>query len=332
MKKKGILVVMLAIVLTTAQGQYVPNNSQAFQFMSVYNPAFSGVESFDDLKFGYRYQWAGYGKYAPKFINLAFHKRIKQPLDMAYNSMRLSDFSNARASHLPRAKRIIHGMGINIFQSSVGIVKSIGSSFTYSLNYPITTRMRFAVGASALIENRRMDVSQVDVRDPDPFYDYLLKSSTTQTDLNVRTGALLYGERFYLGFSYLPLVNIAFQASDLAMEEPFYRGSFQVGYSFPVADGVNVKPSVIGLLQMTNQFVIDYNVKAYFQNKLWMGLTYRDIESGVALIGFNINETFIASYSFELSLGDFRKFDDGSHELVLAARLKNLKRYSQYLW
>jgi type IX secretion system PorP/SprF family membrane protein len=332
MKTKLFLVLMLSIASAAVRGQYLPNNSQSFQFISLYNPAFSGVENFDDLKLGYRYQWAGFGKYSPKFINLAFNTRLKQPLDMSYNAMRRSDYSNSRAAQLPRSKRIIHGLGGNLFQSSVGIVKSIGGSLSYSLNYPLTNKMRVAVGVSALVENRKMDVSQVDVRDPDPFYDYLLRSSTTQTDLNLRTGAVLYSERFYLGFSYLPLVNIALQASDLAMEESFYRGSLQAGYAFSVAEGVMLKPSVIGLLQMNNQVALDYNVKAYFQNKLWMGLTYRDIKSGVALFGFNINDTFTASYSFELSLGDFRKFDDGSHELVLAARLRNLKRYSQYIW
>jgi type IX secretion system PorP/SprF family membrane protein len=246
--------------------------------------------------------------------------------------MRLSDFSNARAERVPRAKRMIHGMGGNLFQSSVGIVKSIGGSLSYSLNYPLTSKIRLAAGVSALLENRKMDISQVDVRDPDPYYDYLLRSSTSQTDLNLRTGILLYGEQFYIGLSYLPMVNIALQASDLAMEQPFYRGSFQLGYSFPIADEVILKPSILGLLQMNNEVAVDYNVKAYFQNKVWMGLTYRDIESGVAILGFNLNDTFTASYSFELSLGDFRKFDDGSHELVLAARLRNLKRFGQYIW
>jgi type IX secretion system PorP/SprF family membrane protein len=333
MKKNWIVVLMVGIAFTSAvNAQYVPNNSQAFQFISVYNPAFSGVENFDDLKFGYRYQWAGFGKYSPKFINLAFHKRLKQPLDMSYNSMRLSDFSNARAARVPRAKRIIHGMGANLFQSTVGIVKSIGGSFSYSLNYPLTSKIRLAAGVSALLENRKMDISAVDVRDPDPYYDYLLRSSTSQTDLNLRAGLLLYGEQFYLGISYLPMVNVALQASELAMEEPFYRGSLQAGYSFHVADEVILKPSILALVQMNNGIAVDYNVKAYFQNKIWMGLTYRDIESGVGILGFNINDTFTASYSFELSLGDFRKFDDGSHELVLAARLKNLKRFSQYIW
>ena len=85
-------------------------------------------------------------------------------------------------------------------------------------------------------------------------------------------------------------------------------------------------------MQMNNEFVIDYNVKAFIQDKVWLGLSYRDIKSGVVILGFNLNETFTASYSFELSVGDFKKFDDGSHELVLSARLRNLKRYAQYIW
>ncbi len=314
------------------KAQYVPNNSQAFQFMNLYNPAFSGVENFDDLKFGYRYQWAGFGKYSPKFINLAYHRRIKQPLDLAYNSTRISDFSSSGNQSLPKSKRMIHGMGVNIFQSSVGVIKSIGGSFTYSLNYPLSKGYRFAMGVSGLIENRKLNIGEVAVRDPDEYYNYLLRSSTSQTDFNVRAGVLLYSENFYVGFSYLPLVNIALQASDLAMETPFYRGSVQLGYAFPLNAEVTLKPSIIALMQMNNEFVVDYNVKAYIQNKVWLGLTYRDIKSGVAILGFNLNETFTASYSFELSVGDFKKFDDGSHELVLSARLRNLKRYAQYIW
>ena len=332
MKKKLLFVISCVLVVQVSFGQYVPNNSQAFQFMSLYNPGVSGVENFEDLKLSYRYQWAGFGEYSPKFVNLAFHTRIKKPLDLAYNSIRMSDFSGTSNERLPRGKRMIHGLGVNLFQSRVGVVNSIGGAINYAVNYPLSGKSRLALGASALIENRELDVSEVTVRDPDEFYDYLLRSSTSQTDLNVRVGLLLYQESFYIGVSYLPLVNIALQASDLAMEEPFYRGSFQAGYALPLSAEVTLKPSVVGLVQMNNDLVIDYNLKAFVQNKVWLGLSYRDIESGVAILGFNINNKFTVAYSFELSLGEFRKFDDGSHELVLAARLNNLKRFSQYIW
>jgi type IX secretion system PorP/SprF family membrane protein len=332
MKMRITIVLVFGIVSFIAKAQYVPNNSQGYQFMSLFNPAFSGVENFDELKLGYRYQWAGFGESSPKFVNLAFHKRIKQPLDMSYNSMRLSDFSSANASRLPRSKRMIHSLGANIFQSSVGVIRGIGGGVTYAVHYPLTNYTRLAFGLTGLIENRKLDIGEVAVRDPDEFYNYLLRSSTAQTDLNFRAGFLVYGERYYFGASYLPIVNIALQSSALAMEEPFYRGSFQGGLSFPMTSDVSLRPSIIGLLQMNNKLVMDYNVKAFIQNKVIAGLSYRSIESVVVLMGFNINETFTASYSYEASVGQFRKFNDGSHELVLAARLKNLKKFSSYLW
>ncbi|HEY0741868.1 MAG TPA: PorP/SprF family type IX secretion system membrane protein [Chryseosolibacter sp.] len=332
MKIKIAFVCLFGVVSMIANAQYIPNNAQGYQFMSLFNPAFSGVENFDELKFGYRYQWAGFGAGSPKFVNLAFHKRIKQPLDMTYNSMRVSDFSSANTARLPRGKRMIHSLGANLFQSSIGVIKGVGGALTYSVHYPITNYTRLAFGATGLIENRKLDVSEVVVRDPDEFYNYLMRSSTSQTDLNLRVGALVYGERYYFGASYLPLVNIALQASDLAMEEPFYRASFQGGLSFPVTSEVSIKPSVLGLLQMNNNLVMDYNLKAIVQNKVIGGLSYRSIESIVVLMGFNINETFTATYSYEASVGQFRKFNDGSHELVLTARFNNLKKLNTYLW
>lgn len=332
MRNRSILLIALLILAFAAHAQYLPNNSQAYQFMSLYNPSFTGVENFTDAKLGYRYQWAGFGKNAPQFINLGLNLRLKEPLDMRYNSTRMSGGYNARASRLPARKRMIHALGINVFQSTVGVINSVGGALGYSLHYPVTNTTRLSLGASAVIENRKLDMTQVSVRDPDEFYDYLLKSSTSQTDLNVRAGFLLYGDRFYFGASYLPLINIALSASDLAMEQPFYRGSFQAGITFPFNNDVAIKPSIIGLLTMQNKLMVDYNVKAYLQEKIFFGVSYRSIESGVALLGFNINDRFSASYSYEMSIGQFRKFNDGSHELVLSARLKNLKRYHQYTW
>lgn len=329
--KKNLLIVMLVLVTWTVSAQYVPTNSQAFQFLPILNPAFSGVENFGDLKLSYRHQWAGF-EGAPKFLNLSYNGRIKQPLDMSYNSLRTSNTSAMNSQQLPKTKGMIYGFGVNLFEYRDGVLQALGGSLNFSMNYPVTEKARIAAGVSTLVENRKMNVSEVTVRDPDPFYEHLLRSSTSQTDLNIRIGALLYTDNFYLGVSYLPLVNVALQTSDLAMEQPFYRASLQAGYAFPLSEEIMLKPSLLSLLQFNNEMAIDYNVKAYVQNKVLVGLTYRDVKSGVLLLGLNLNEKFSFSYSYELSLGNFQKFNDGSHELVLSARLKNLKKYTQYIW
>ena len=330
--KTFIPIIFFLLITAAVHAQYIPNNAQAFQFMPLFNPAFSGIENFDDMKFSYRYQWAGFGTYSPKFVNLSYNTRLIEPLDLAYNSLRLSDPSATNPEHLPRSRRMIHGLGGNLFHSEVGVLKSVGGNIHYSIHYPVSEGARFAAGVSAVVENRKLDVREVSVRDPDEFYNHLLSSSTSQTDLNVRVGVLLYSQRFYIGATYLPLLYTVLQASELEMTKPFYRGSIQGGVALPVNSDVTLKPSILALLQMSNKVSIDYSVKAFFRENIWLGLTYRDIKSGVAIVGWNFDERLSASYSYEMSVGEFRQFNDGSHELVLALRLNNFRKYSQYTW
>jgi type IX secretion system PorP/SprF family membrane protein len=124
----------------------------------------------------------------------------------------------------------------------------------------------------------------------------------------------------------------AIQSSDLAMTQPFYRGSVQAGVSFALNPDVTLKPSIMALIQMNNEVVMDFGVKGFFKQNLWLGLTYRDIKSGVAIVGFNLNEKLSAAYSYEMSLGEFKQFNDGSHELVLAIRFNNYRKFNQYTW
>src|SRR5690606_13211072 len=116
------------------------------------------------------------------------------------------------------------------------------------------------------------------------------------------------------------------------MTRAFYRASLQAGVSFLLNADVTLKPSILALLQMNDKVTVDYHVKAYFRQNIWLGLSYRDTQSGIALLGWNFNDRLSASYAYEMSLGEFRQFNDGSHELVLSVRLNNVRNYSQYTW
>lgn len=330
--KMLLRILMCMCAAASAHSQYIPNNGQSFQFMPLFNPAFTGVERFNDLKFSYRYQWSGFGNYSPRFINLGYATRIIEPLDLGYNALRMSDPSATDSKNMPLSKRMVHGLGANVFHSQVGILKSVGTNVNYSIHYPVGDDAHLAIGLGLLIENRNLDIGEVTVRDPDEFYNYLLNGSTSQTDFNLRAGVLLYSRGFYLGFSYLPLVYMPVAESDLEMSQPFYRGSVQAGVALRLNADVALKPGIVGLIQMDNEISIDYHVKAFFRKNIWLGLSYRDIKSGIGLVGWNFNDRLSASYSYEMSLGEFRQFNDGSHELVLSVRLKNFRKHSQYTW
>jgi type IX secretion system PorP/SprF family membrane protein len=313
--------------------QYVPNSSQPFQFASLYNPAFTGIEPYADMRLGYRNQWTGYGANAPKFINLVCNFRLHQPTDLTLNSLRTGPFT--QDVEIPKRKRIIHGLGVNFFDQEVGTISRLGGGVNYALHYPISKKIHLSAGLSVMAENTKLKVNEIYLgsnADPDPFYDRLVRNGVNRTDVNVRAGMLLYSSGFYLGLCYLPAFQTAIQQSGGNFAEPPYRGTVQAGVAFPISPFIDLKPSVVALMQMNNQLLIDYTLKVFIQQKVWGGVTYRDTQSGIVMIGFNLNDVLGAAYSYEVSTSAFKQFSDGSHELVLAVRLNNFKRLTPQVW
>jgi len=331
--RKIVVIVIMVMLSIRAYAQYIPNSNQSFQFASVYNPAFTGVENYGDLKLGYRYQWTGFGDNAPKFINMLYNIRLNQPFDVKRNSLRTSTSYNR--TKLPKGKRLFHGIGGSLFNENVGAINRLGGGVNYSFHYPLYENIWMATGLSVNLANTRVNVGEIYLGsnpDPDPFYDKLLSNGANRTDLNVRAGMLFYSPAFYLGFCYLPVWNKALKTSEGNFADTYYRGTFQTGVSFPLSSSFNLKPSVLGVWQVDNELLLDYSLKVFFQERIWFGLTYRDIQSGVGLLGLNINKMLVATYSYEVPTNSFQQFSNGSHELVLAVRLNNSRGYNPYVW
>jgi type IX secretion system PorP/SprF family membrane protein len=326
------LIGCLLLLKIVAVAQYVPNNGQAYQLSSVFNPAFTGIEEFGDLKLSYRYQWSGFGANAPTFMNLSFNTRLKQPLDLKYNTMRMSRPSVVQEKNVPKKKRTIHGLSFHIFQSKFGAIKQLGGALGYAWHIPLSSKLKLAVGASSIIENRKIQLSEITFDKPDPFYQHLLNSPSSQLDLSARAGMLLYAKRFYLGVSYLSVINESIEASDVAFEESFYTASLQTGFAFSTATGITIKPSILAYLQKNNKMTVDYNVKAYFQHNMMAGISYRSVRSGVIMLGIQATNFLMVNYSYEISLGDFRQFSNSTHELLLGLRINNFKKLPYYTW
>ena len=302
----------LAALCRTGISQYIPNSSQNFQFAPNFNPAFTGLEGYQDLKLSYRYQWSGLGGDAHKYINAAFNFRLKEPLDLTLNAIRTS-MGKAQNNEVPKVKRIIHGLGANAFSEEEGFMKRIGGGINYSFHYPITKTLTLAAGVNGTFYNSRLDIHKIDFgKDPngipiDPTNDIIyreLQAGSSFSNLNARAGILVYHNRYYVGISYLNIVNMSLNNPNIGLNDVEtaigsprqYKAVFQGGYSFPVSATMDVKPSVLALLQMDNSFLIDYNVKLYIQEKMWFGLTYRDVKSMIGVVGFNLNEKLGASY------------------------------------
>jgi type IX secretion system PorP/SprF family membrane protein len=329
--KRCLAISILIFTWITTSAQYLPSNGQAFQFMPLYNPAFTGIENFADLKLSYRYQWTGYGSDAPKFLNIGFSTRLKHPLDLTYNAPRSSHSKALNPVNFPIGKTLIHGIGGNVFTESYGQINRTGVALNYSMNYALSKKLRMAVGLGVIYEGQTIDVNGLVFEDPDTDPQQF-DGMSNQTLLSARAGLLLYSKSFYLGISYLPLGSTVIQSPSDSPQYNAYQASLQTGVSLPLTAELILKPSVIGLLYQDGGLQFDYSVKAFIRERLWLGVTYRDIESVVPMVGFLVSDVLTVSYAYEFSTSDFKQFGDSSHELVLSIRFNNFKKLKQYTW
>ena len=64
-------------------------------------------------------------------------------------------------------------------------------------------------------------------------------------------------------------------------------------------------------------FQFDVNTKVIVKEMAWIGCSYRNMESVIALIGMEYKDIQLG-YSYDFTLTSIKKYSTGSHELFLA--------------
>jgi type IX secretion system PorP/SprF family membrane protein len=186
-----------------------------------------------------------------------------------------------------------------------------------------------AIGVGVVFENQKIDVNRLVFNDEN----YIPpQGMSAYSMLTGRAGLLLFSKSFYFGISYLPLGPVIIQQASDYVHHDAYLGSAQTGVSIALTPEFILKPSVMALLYKDGGLQLDYNVKAFIRERLWLGVSYRDVESVVPMVGFSISDALSVSYAYEILTGDLKQFGDSSHELVLSIRLNNFKKLKQYTW
>ena len=322
----------LFLILTTGtlvRAQFVPNSSQAFQLAPAFNPAFTGVEGFTSIKIGYRSQWASFPG-APQFLNLVATHRINHPADVTHNALRSG--TPITTDEIPRSKRIVHGLGATLMHNSngsQGIIETLEGGVTYAIHYPLNSGYFLAGGVAFNYGNMRIRWDKIVLNDPDQFIDKAQGSS--YTNYNARAGILLYSPRLYVHAAYLQLFS---DTKTGALTEIGYRykATAGAGVRFALSPLVELRPSLLAVMDQYDNIDIDYSLKMYYEERAWGGFSYRDNGFAALILGFEFNSLVGVSYSYEISTGGLQGFNNGSNELILGLKLANFRKQTPYTW
>ena len=324
--KRVFLIVFGSVLALHAAAQQKPQYTQYIFDPILINPAVSGIESYTDVKAGYRSQWTGLqGAPITSFFTINApigHEFIEgdatsspangeNPLGRSYTSTYM-----AAAPH--------HGIGLTLVSDKAGPIRQTNIDATYAYHIGLTPTLNLAVGVNAGIYNVNLNTAEVttDIAN-DPA---ITGGNNSQIKPDIGAGIWAYSSTYFFGASVQQLLpqTISFSSNPIyntgqAVPHYFITGGFKVFLS----DDVTLLPSVLVKIVDPVPFSYDVNMKMAFRDHFWIGGSYRQNDAVAGMIGFNLGSFLSLGYSYDYTTSNLNTVSSGTHEIVLGLFLNN---------
>lgn len=280
-----ILLSVASIVQLKAQKEIYISQYQHNRY--AVNTAFGGSNEALTLFGTYRKQWAGING-SPQAQLLSAHSPLK----------------NEQIA-----------LGVEFFNQSFGATSNTGfaASYTYRLRQENHKWLALSanIGASAIASSW----NTVPVYDPtDPFF----STKENITSPIVGLAAAWYGQRLFVGLS---TPNLIYTDTYETGESSFDMGKSEwvatAGYMFKLNNQFQIQPSSLIRLNTRYGTILDVSASLVWQDRAWVGLTYRNSDEVTAMVAVEPIPHFRIAYSIDFSTGDVSSYNNGSHEISI---------------
>ncbi len=327
MKRISTLLFIIGLNLQFALAQQKPQYTQYVFNNLLLNPAVTGIENYTDVKLGYRSQWTGLDG-APVTAYLT----IDAPLGSKFVEGDATAFAAERginpSSRLYTQNYMAaephHGIGFTLVSDQAGPITTTTIDLTYAYHLGISANMNLAVGVAAGVNHIYLNTNALTLENPlDPA---IANGYNSQWKPDLSTGIWLYSSNYYVGASVQQLLpyNLYFSSNNnYSNTKTVPQFFFTAGVKLFLSDDVTFLPSF--LLKEINPvpFTFDINGKFNFQDKFWLGVSYRRDDSVGVLAGININSFINIGYSYDITTSQLNTVSNGTHEIVISLLLNN---------
>ncbi len=287
---KSLLTIIFIVGLCTfanAQQQGVYSNFLMNDYY--YNPAIAGSKDVHMANLSYRNQWVGFED-APVNMNANF-----------YGSVR----NKGKA-----------GYGASIVSEKSGLVNNTGIYLNYAQHFKLSKKLKLGFGIQPGYIQYRVKLYDAVLADQGD--EVLTGSVYSANAIDVNAGFHLYSKKFFLMGSMQHLLTKQIQFTSYNSNLAFHYNAI-VGYTFDFPKKkFELQPSF--MIKYTSPVPMQWTgmLKGTFNNKIWAGLIFRSDDAIGLSLGIKLKERLNIGYGYDYSVSKIRKYNSGSHEVMLS--------------
>ncbi|MBC5775748.1 type IX secretion system membrane protein PorP/SprF [Pontibacter sp. KCTC 32443] len=329
MMRGAFLTIVLWAIGMVAVAQQLPHFSQYMLNGYLLNPAMAGVENYGDVKIGYRNQWSGV-EGAPKSYYATVHAPLnKLNFNKSASSVPYRGKNSSKEMHKNYRSRSLvtpqahHGLGFTALTDKAGALKRSDVSLTYAYHLPLSRTTMMSVGLTGGFSFYSVDQSGLYLTNPtDPTF---MGGDYYRAKPNISAGAMVYTKKYYVGATTTQILQDELSKEEGISEQDRAYMHYYVtgGYKVVVSPKLSLLPSMMVKYVPPAPVSVDANLKVLYQDKVWIGGSYRHKDAAVVLAGINVSNLLQVGYAYDIANSDIGRVSDGSHEIVLGLLLNN---------
>ncbi len=292
-----ICLFLSVFVLNEIKAQQDPHYTQyMFNTMSV-NPAYAGSRGHTVITALGRMQWVGFNG-APDTQSLSYDS----PIGLAGL-----------------------GLGLNLVNDNIGPSSEIylNTNLSYTIQTGFEGNLAFGLRLGGRLLN--IDWSKGTVSQQEVLFSRNINGRFLPS---VGAGIYYHTPDWYVGLSVPNFIESEHYDGSLgslrtrAVERIHFF--FIAGYVFDVSKSVRFKPAILTKAVTGAPVSLDVSANFLFNDKFRVGLAWRWDDSMSALLGFQVSDSFLIGYAYDLTTSNYNVTNSGTHEIML--RYETIRR------
>jgi type IX secretion system PorP/SprF family membrane protein len=222
------------------------------------------------------------------------------------------------------------GLGFSIVTDRYGPVRQTGFYGDYAFRIKLEKDKYISFGIKGGFNRYEAVLTDLAVNDPnDPVVAFDINKKYMP---NFGIGFLWHADDFFLGASvpkvFQNKINSESGATVYREEMNYY---IMGGYVADIADNVKFKPTILARWSQNTPTVVDFTANALFYERVWIGATYRLMNSYGLLFQIYINSGVKFGYAYDLTTFTPSQYNAGTHEFMLSYDFPvRRKRFSRF--
>ena len=291
MKLRGVL--LLVFLWSTGLSAFAQQKAMYTQYMfnaMAINPAYAAVDEQMAVTMLSRHQWVGFAG-APNTQSFSIHTPIKQ--------------SNTF-------------VGGQILRDQIGeVINETGGYLTLTQRVALGLKTYLSVGINGGLSSFKATYSEIN--SPGSVNDPLFQNESSLRG-NFGLGVMLFSDKYYVGVSSPHFYYTDLSASDNAVKQRQHY-MVQAGYLATINQNLKLKPNFLVKYVNGSPVQFDLNANLLINETLWVGASYRSLDSFSALASVYVTKDIQFGYSYDIAHTALSKVQKGSHEVMLQFRM-----------